>query len=499
MADCSQINNTCTKGTSAVSYDSTPLPCTDVNTCDGLNTILDKFDTIICDVKESVDILTEQIIDITEDLMIITEDIINIQNQLEICCPTCDFTGTADELLVCDFTGTADQLLDCSFTGETHQVPGPTTTTTSSSTSTSTSTSTSSTSTSTTSSTSSTTTSTTTPVPTNPLSGTWDIDSVNGNVNITSINNLNGETVSCINASPCSFPIVSSGGGYTATPPTTDGATAIDSPYTAILALNISWISIVPGATYYFTIDVTGQPTVIQYISYGTPFIALNIAGITTGSEDVSILFTGTLDPVPSTTTTTTTTVPLVTICDQIWTLENLDVTTYRNGDPIPQVTDPNVWENLTTGAWCYYDNNPANGAVYGKLYNWHAVTDPRGLAPVGYHVPTEAEWQTLIETCLGGAIIAGGKMKETGFVHWDSPNTGATNSSGFTGLPGGYKDKNAASAFEYLRTVGFWWSSSLGTSSTYAWYARAYYNSDDALITQQTQEAGMSVRLIKD
>ena len=162
MGNCPQVNNTCIKGTSAVTYDSTPLPCTDVNTCDGLNTILDKFDTIICDVKESVDILTEQVIDITEDLMLITEDIINIQNQLEICCPTCDFTGTADELLVCDFTGTADQLLDCSFTGETHQVPGPTTTTTSSSTSTSTST-TSSTSTSTSST--STTTSTTTAAP----------------------------------------------------------------------------------------------------------------------------------------------------------------------------------------------------------------------------------------------------------------------------------------------------------------------------------------------
>ena len=98
MANCSKINNTTILGTSAVTYDSTPLPCTDVNTCDGLNTILSKFDTIICDVKSNVDILTEEIIDITENIMIIGEDIINVYNQLDICCPTCDFTGTADQL-----------------------------------------------------------------------------------------------------------------------------------------------------------------------------------------------------------------------------------------------------------------------------------------------------------------------------------------------------------------------------------------------------------------
>lgn len=118
MANCSDINNTTIKGTSAISYDSTPLPCTGVTTCDGLNTILAKFDTVICDVKSNVDILTEEIVDITEDLMIITEDIINIQNQLEICCPNCDFTGTADQILNCNFTGTANQ------------IPDPTTTTT---------------------------------------------------------------------------------------------------------------------------------------------------------------------------------------------------------------------------------------------------------------------------------------------------------------------------------------------------------------------------------
>ena len=121
MANCSKINNTTIIGTSAVTYDSTPLPCTDVNTCDGLNTILSKFDTIICDVKESVDILTEEIINITEDVMIITEDIENIYNQLEICCPNCDFTGTADQLPD-PTTTTTTTLLNCLFTGVANQL-----------------------------------------------------------------------------------------------------------------------------------------------------------------------------------------------------------------------------------------------------------------------------------------------------------------------------------------------------------------------------------------
>ena len=107
--------------------------------------------------------------------------------------------------------------------------------------------------------------------------------------------------------------------------------------------------------------------------------------------------------------------IPSITICNQVWMLKNLDVSTYRNGDPIPQVTDPTTWVGLTTGAWCYYNNDPANGAIYGKLYNWYAVNDPRGLAPTGWHVPSDAEW-TELSTCLDAISPTGnvgGKMKE--------------------------------------------------------------------------------------
>ena len=143
-----------------------------------------------------------------------------------------------------------------------------------------------------------------------------------------------------------------------------------------------------------------------------------------------------------------------VQIGNQIWMTKNLNVSRYRNGDPIPQVTDPIQWNNLTTGAWCYYANNTANGKIYGKLYNWYAVNDPRGLAPIGWHVPSDTEW-TILTSSLGGQFVAGGKMKST--TLWNSPNAAATNSSGFFGLPGGY----CYQGFSFPSgNTGHWWSS---------------------------------------
>ncbi len=147
-----------------------------------------------------------------------------------------------------------------------------------------------------------------------------------------------------------------------------------------------------------------------------------------------------------------------LTIGTQQWMEKNLDVTTYRNGDLIPYVTDPAVWAGLTTGAWCYYNNDPSNNGTYGKLYNWYAVNDPRGLAPVGWHVPTDAEFTTLT-TYLGGESVAGGKMKVTGTTTWVTPNTGATNTSGWAGLPGGYRTNDGA--FANVGYNGTWWSAS--------------------------------------
>src|ERR1035437_6230133 len=190
--------------------------------------------------------------------------------------------------------------------------------------------------------------------------------------------------------------------------------------------------------------------------------------------------------------------IPSVTICSQIWMLNNLEVTTYRNGDPIPQVTDPAAWGLLSTGAWCYYNNNSANGPVYGKLYNWYAVNDPRGLAPAGWHVPSDAEWTTL-STCLGSDLIAGGPMKEIGTTHWTPPNTGATNTSGFTALPGGFRDFDGS--FNGVGGSGYWWSST-EFNTTFAWTRSLYYlyyPNGSIVRATHPKQGGFSVRCLRD
>jgi len=186
---------------------------------------------------------------------------------------------------------------------------------------------------------------------------------------------------------------------------------------------------------------------------------------------------------------------PTVVIGTQQWMEKNLDVMTYRNGDIIPQVTDPTAWEALTTGAWCWYDNSAANGAIYGKLYNWYAVNDPRGLAPQGWHIPTDAEWRTL-GTLLGGDAAAGGKMTSTGITRWNSPNTSATNESGFAGLPGAYRGTNGE--FNRVGMTGLWWSATENNSKS-AW-ARYLGDSRGTLIRgDSNKENGLSVRCLRD
>ena len=185
----------------------------------------------------------------------------------------------------------------------------------------------------------------------------------------------------------------------------------------------------------------------------------------------------------------------LVTICNQIWTKSNLNVSHYRNGDVIPQVTDPMQWRNLTTGAWCYYNNDTANGPVYGKIYNWYAVHDARGLAPVGFHMASDAEWSTLV-TCLGGLNLAGGAMKETGLTHWNSPNGNATNSSGFTGLPDGGRG-NDGTFTDLGDGADFWVNTETGTTtaSKYALNRVSGYT----VKYEDYKTAGCSIRALKD
>jgi len=184
---------------------------------------------------------------------------------------------------------------------------------------------------------------------------------------------------------------------------------------------------------------------------------------------------------------------------DPDWSIYNLNVTTYANGDPIPFVEDPAVWASLTTGAYCCPNdscNRVANGPN-GFLYNWHAVNDPRGLAPAGYHVPTETEWETLIG-CLGGSAVAGGKMKTDQPYTWSVPNTGATNSSELTVLPAGIR--NTGGAYSGWNQVAAFWASTLDPANpTYPVYYNIRYNSGDITRDYDDKKMGYSVRVIKD
>ena len=183
---------------------------------------------------------------------------------------------------------------------------------------------------------------------------------------------------------------------------------------------------------------------------------------------------------------------PVIKIGSQVWTSKNLDVATYRNGDVIPQVQDASAWASLTTGAWCYYGNDASNGTKYGKLYNWYAVNDPRGLAPKGFHIPSDAEW-TVLTDYLGGTAAAGTKMKSS--FGWDENGNG-TNSSGFAGFPGGYR--NYDGTFNSIGRNGNWWSAAESNSND-AWYRNLNYFNGNVLRSDDFKQNAFSVRCLGD
>ncbi len=193
---------------------------------------------------------------------------------------------------------------------------------------------------------------------------------------------------------------------------------------------------------------------------------------------------------------------PNIVIGSQVWSTKNLNIPTYRNGDTIPQVTNPTTWANLTTGAWCWYNNDSATYAnTYGRLYNWYAVNDSRGLAPQGWHVPTDEEWKKLIkfidlnaDTTLCCSNNAGIIMKSTS--GWSNSGNG-TNAVGFSGLPSGGRD--GSGTFYYAGGLGgFWWSSS-SYGSANAWYRDLSCFNNYIYRSNSNKTYGFSVRLLRD
>lgn len=250
------------------------------------------------------------------------------------------------------------------------------------------------------------------------------------------------------------------------------GASVTTSPETVTLTTDNNGNYVIPNISQGgYTIMSTKSG-----VGFGTTSVNVSIG--TAVSANVNIVQTGS---------------GTVTIGSQIWSIKNLDVFTYRNGDSIPHVQDPIQWASLTTGAWCYYNNDPSIGSYYGKLYNWYAVNDPRGLAPAGWHIPTDAEW-TQMTNFLGGDTLSGGKLKDT--LLWDLPNVGATNSSGFSAYPAG--DLSINGQFEDIGKYGVFWTSSEFNNNK-SWFRFLYHNSSITYRYFNEKNFGFSVRCIKD
>ena len=255
--------------------------------------------------------------------------------------------------------------------------------------------------------------------------------------------------------------------------------------------------------TTFNNIDLTPSTT------YTYRVYSYNAVGSSpTYSNELTLTTIGLINiPGPNVTDIDGNTYQSISNCGQTWTKSDLNVSKYSDGTIIPAVTNTTQWANLTTGAWCYYENSNSNGTTYGKLYNWYAVMGihdaasatnlalRKNLAPTGWHIPTDTEW-TLFTDCLGGTSVAGGKMKEAGTAHWASPNTAATNQSGFTGLPNSGRLSNGnwggSSAF------GGWWSTS-ETDANLAWIH--YLNFDQGNVNRNifNKRYGLSVRCVKN
>ena len=185
----------------------------------------------------------------------------------------------------------------------------------------------------------------------------------------------------------------------------------------------------------------------------------------------------------------------LVQIGSQLWMSENLKTTRYNNGDAITHITT-NSWESYDEGQYSMYSNSLYIAEIYGNLYNWAVVDDDRGVCPAGWHVPSDGEF-TVLTNFLGGESVAGGKMKETGLEHWNSPNEGATNESGFTGLPAGYRNPTT-NYFDDRGVLGYFWSSTENTN-TIARTRSLYYNSSGLSSNNSLKSYGFSIRCLKD
>jgi uncharacterized protein (TIGR02145 family) len=281
--------------------------------------------------------------------------------------------------------------------------------------------------------------------------------------------------------------------------------------------VNANYLSTTVSFEYGLTIGYGSTVTATPNTVTGNTYVSASISGLTVGTNYhyrvVSTNSLGTTNGNDMTFTTAPATVNdvdgntynVVAIGAQVWIKENLNTTKYNDGTAIPNVTDNTAWTVLTTGAYSDYSNNPANSTIYGRLYNWYAVDNNaatklasnsgKNVCPTSWHVPTNTEWTTL--TTYLGEYVAGSKLKETGTTHWTSPNTGATNETGFTALPGGVRGNNDG-AYNNIGSNGFWWSST-EYSSALAWFSNMSFYFTNVNRNNNNKQYGFSVRCVRD
>jgi uncharacterized protein (TIGR02145 family) len=287
--------------------------------------------------------------------------------------------------------------------------------------------------------------------------------------------------------------------------------------------VNLSWTDNSTNETGFKIERKIGSGNFNLIGTVGSNIITFNDSGLIENTQYVYRIYpynqsgdSSTYSNEVSATTTSQLNMISIVIGSQIWQKNNLDVVTYRDGTPIPQITDPLQWKNTTIGAWCYYENLTPNGVEQGKLYNWYAVagihdnasfSNPslrKELAPTGWHIPSENEW-TILTNYLGGASVAGGKMKETGYTFWNFANGGgATNSSGFSARA--YGSREYSSVFDL---VGFGnkglrfdcWSSTAINTSSISNAKSIYLLFNNTTITTNTTsvKSGYNVRCVKN
>jgi uncharacterized protein (TIGR02145 family) len=184
-----------------------------------------------------------------------------------------------------------------------------------------------------------------------------------------------------------------------------------------------------------------------------------------------------------------------IVIGSQTWMAENLKTTRFNDGASIPLVFDATQWSNVSAPGCCWQNNDPARKVTYGLLYNWYTVNTKK-LCPAGWHVPSDAEWTQLTDY-LGGDNNAGGKLKETGFRHWNSPNTGASNETSFSALPGGDRLSDTTASFEKIRSEGGWWT--ITSEDEWAVNRLMFDNRNSVQKSFYSKNWGLSVRCLWD